>query len=40
MVDCSLDQSAVMDCGFEVLSGKMCGNYPPRREVTAVRGGL
>ena len=36
MVDCSVDQSAVVDCWFEVLSAKKCHSYPRRREVTVV----
>ena len=32
----SLDQSALVECGFEVLTDKMCDSYPCRREVAAV----
>ena len=27
VVDCSVRQSVVMDCGFEVLCGKKCDSY-------------
>ena len=40
VVDCSVRQSAVMECGFEVHSSKNCDSYRRRWQVTAVRSGL
>ena len=35
MVDGNVDQCAVVDCPFEVFSGKKCASYKRGREVTA-----
>ena len=35
-MDCSVKQSALMDCWFEVLFCGYSDSYPCRREVTAV----